>query len=75
MKTLILTLYLQTGQVIAEPTTLADCRELLAFAALAADQGVMMSRDMEPVRAVSCDGDTVLLGLISLGPCEMEDEA
>lgn len=75
MKTLILTLYLQTGQIITEPTTLADCRELFAFAEIAAEQGFIMSRDMQPLRAVSCDGDTVLLGLVSVGPCEMEDGA
>lgn len=72
MKTLTLTLYLYSGQVITEPTTLSDCRDLLSYASLAADAGLTLSKDMEPVRAVSCDGDTVLLNLISIGLCDLE---
>jgi hypothetical protein len=74
---LILTLWLQTGAVLREPTSWADCRDLYGWARLADATGQELHRDGAGIVVrLSCGGHDIVLALpASVGPCEEETAA
>ena len=74
---LVLTLWLQSGAVISEPTSWADCRDLYGYARFAAASGQELHRDGAGlIVRLACGGHDIVLALpASEAPCEMEPAA
>lgn len=71
---LILTIWLQSGAVIREPTSWSDCRELYGVARYVDATGGAIERDGHGlIVRMSCGGHDIVLALPeSSAPCEME---